>query len=119
MLQASAEDWNRGDLDRFLAPYLDSPETTFMTGTGPVHGLSTIRDRYRAGYWKAGSQPPQLLRFENLAVRQLDRDFALATGRFILTDRATGAPAGSGNFTLVFQRTPAGWRIIHDHSSNG
>jgi len=119
MLQASAEDWNRGDLDAFLSTYLDSPETTFMTGPGVIHGLQTIRERYRANYFKAGGLPPQLLRFDQLVVRPLGPDYALATGRFILTERATGAAAGSGNFSLVLRRTAAGWRIIHDHSSSG
>ena len=118
-LQASAAAFNRGDLDGFLAPYLDSPETTFMTGPGVIRGLPTIRERYRAGYWKAGAQPPQLLRFEQLTVRSLDRDYALVTGRFLLTDRANGSPAASGNFTLVYRRTDRGWKIIHDHSSAG
>lgn len=118
-LQASADAFNRGDLDGFLAPYLDSSTTTFMTGPGVIRGLATIRERYRASYWKAGSQPPQVLRFEQLAVRPLDRDYALVTGRFVLNDRASGAGAASGNFTLVYRRTAQGWRIIHDHSSAG
>ncbi len=117
-LQASADAWNRGDLDGFLKPYLDSSETTFMTARGVVHGLDTIRARYRAGYWKSGG-PPQLLRFGDITVRNLGPDHALMTGRYRLRDRATGAPADSGNFTLIWRRTPGGWKIIHDHSSAG
>ncbi len=117
-LEASAEAWNRGDLDGFLKPYLDSSETTFMTARGVIHGLDTIRARYRAGYFKSGG-PPQLLRFGDISVRDLGPDHALMTGRYRLTDRATGAPADSGNFTLVWRRTPGGWKIIHDHSSAG
>ncbi len=119
MLQASAQDWNRGDLDGFLRTYQDSSGTTFMTAPGVIHGLQTIRERYRKTYFTAGALPPQLLRFEQLAVRPLGPDYARATGRFILTDRATGAAAGSGNFSLVLRRTVAGWTIIHDHSSAG
>ncbi|HEX9109155.1 MAG TPA: nuclear transport factor 2 family protein [Longimicrobiales bacterium] len=119
MLQASAEDWNRGNLDGFLSTYLDSPETTFMTGPGLIHGLDPIRQRYREHYFTAGALPPQLLRFDSLVVRPLGGDYALATGRYILTDRKTGAPAGNGNFSLVLRRTTAGWKIIHDHSSAG
>ncbi len=119
VLQASADAWNRGDLDGFLEPYLDSSETTFMTGPGVIHGLETIRERYRAHYFPAGGRPPTLLRFDALDVRPLGADHALMTGRFHQTTRATGAPADSGNFTLVWRRTPRGWRIIHDHSSAG
>lgn len=119
VLQASADAWNRGDLDGFLEPYLDSSETTFMTGPGVIHGLGTIRERYRAHYFTAAGRPPTLLRFSDLDVRPLGAGHALMTGRFHLTTRATGAPADSGNFTLVWRRTPHGWKIIHDHSSAG
>ncbi len=119
VLQASAEAWNRGDLDGFLQPYLDSSETTFMTAPGVIHGLGTIRERYRAHYFTAGAVPPTLLRFDDVTVRPLGAEYALMTGRFHLTNRTTGAPADSGNFTLVWHRTPAGWKIIHDHSSGG
>ncbi len=119
MIQASAEAWNRGDLDGFLSTYQDSTGTTFMTGPGVIHGLATIRERYRKSYFTAGAVPPTVLRFEQLAVRPLGPDYALCTGRFLLTDRVTGADAGHGNFSLVLRRTPAGWKIIHDHSSAG
>ncbi len=117
MLQASARDWNRGDLDGFLASYQDSVATTFVTSTGLIHGVGAIRDRYRAGYWKQGGLPPQLLRFDELVVRPLGPDHALVTGRYILTERTGGAAAGQGRFSLVLRRTPAGWKIVHDHSS--
>jgi ketosteroid isomerase-like protein len=33
--------------------------------------------------------------------------------------RLTGTPqAGSGVFSIVFERQPGGWRIIHDHTSS-
>lgn len=117
MLEESADEWNRGNLDGFLATYLDSPQTTFVTGTGLVHGKGAIRDRYLAGYWKSGGLPPQLLRFEDLQVRPLGATHALATGRYVLTQREGGAPAGKGIFSLVLVRTGGGWKIIHDHSS--
>lgn len=116
MLQASAEDWNRGDLDGFLSTYQDSDSTTFVTQNGLIHGVGAIRERYRASYFKGGG-PPQLLRFDELVVRPLDAGHAIVTGRYILTDRASGAAAGNGRFTLVLARTRAGWKIVHDHSS--
>ncbi len=39
----------------------------------------------------------------------------MMTGGFALT--GGGRPDATGRFTLVWQRTAAGWRIIHDHSS--
>ncbi len=36
-------------------------------------------------------------------------------GRWRLTDTPQ---AGSGVFSIVFQRLPEGWRVIHDHTSS-
>jgi beta-aspartyl-peptidase (threonine type) len=115
MMEASTEAWNRGDLQGFLLPYLDSSATTFVTSTGLLHGKAAIEARYRSSYWKDGA-PADRLRFVDLEVRMLGPEHALATGRYRLFDPA-GALRGEGPFSLVLVLTPDGWRIVHDHSS--
>jgi ketosteroid isomerase-like protein len=115
VLHQSAVDWNTGDLEGFLAPYLDSPEITFVGGDGVTRGKAAVEARYREVYWQGG-RPEQTLRFGDLEVRPLGRDHALALGRYRLFD-ASGAQAAEGPFTLVFARTAEGWKIVHDHSS--
>jgi ketosteroid isomerase-like protein len=110
-LMASAEDWNRGDLDRFIAPY--AAESTFMTAAGPV-GRTAMIQRYREKYF-AGGRPQQTLRFDDVEVRTLGSDHALMTGRYLLA--GGGAPDRSGRFTLIWVRQTDGWRILHDHTS--
>jgi ketosteroid isomerase-like protein len=110
-LQATTSMWNRGDLEGFIAPY--DAATTFMTPAGPI-GKEAMRARYAARYF-TGGQPDQQLRFEQLTVRALGDTHALMTGRFALT--GGGKADQSGWFTLVWARTPSGWRIVHDHSS--
>ncbi len=115
MLRASAKDWNRGDLDGFLDDYLDSPETAFV-GSDVSFGVDEIRARYLRSYWSTG-RPEGLLAFEDIHVRPIGSDHALARGRYVLTDRSTDRLTSTGMFSLVLVRTPDGWRIIHDHSS--
>jgi ketosteroid isomerase-like protein len=110
-LVATTDRWNAGDLDGFIAPY--GRETTFMTPAGLID-RDAMRARYLARYF-TGTRPDQQLRFEQLQVRPLGGDHALLTGRFALT--GGGKPDQSGWFTLVWAKTPEGWRIIHDHSS--
>jgi ketosteroid isomerase-like protein len=111
VLTASADDWNRGDLERFIAPY--AAESTFMTAAGPIERAAMVR-RYREKYF-AGGQPRQSLWFDELAVRALGADHALMTGRFVLS--GGGLPDQSGRFTLIWVRQADGWRILHDHTS--
>lgn len=111
-LTESTEAWNRADLRGHLAAYDGS--TTFMTGTGPRTGVSSIEEIFLKSFWQEG-RPKQRLRFEQMETRALGGDAALSTGHFILS--GGGAPDQTGWFSVVWLRTPAGWRIVHDHSS--
>ncbi|HEX7120695.1 MAG TPA: SgcJ/EcaC family oxidoreductase [Longimicrobiales bacterium] len=116
MLQASADAWNRADLDGFLDDYMPGDGTTFTGASGTTRGTDEIRRRYVAGYWSTG-RPAHRLSFEDIEVRSLGSDHALALGRYVLAEPDGGAVASTGFFTLVLSRTDQGWKIIHDHSS--
>ncbi|MDH4259819.1 MAG: nuclear transport factor 2 family protein [Gammaproteobacteria bacterium] len=109
---ASADAWNRGDIKGHLAIYDES--VTFMTSNGPRPGVAPIEAAFLEKYFVAG-MPKQNLGFSDISVRRLDGGAALETGRFLLT--GGGLADQSGWFTLVWLRTPAGWRAVHDHSS--
>lgn len=107
----TAAAWNRADLDAHVAAYADS--AVFMA-PGPVVGRERTRASLARGFWRDG-RPVQQLRYEQLALRSLGDDHALMTGRFV---RLGGGRADRSDwFTLVWARTPDGWRIVHDHSS--
>jgi beta-aspartyl-peptidase (threonine type) len=111
-LQASAEAWNRGDLKGHLAIY--DPSVTVMTKNGPRPTIEAIEASFAGAYFVDG-KPRQKLRMESVTIRALSGQSALVTGRFVLS--GGGEPEQSGWFTLVWLRTPAGWRAIHDHTS--
>lgn len=111
-LQASTDAWNRGDLKGHLGIY--DPSVTVMTKTGPRPTIEAIEKAFGQTYFVNG-MPRQNLRLEHVAVRVLSQQAALVTGRFILAGGAE--PEQSGWFTLVWIRTAAGWRAIHDHTS--
>ncbi|MBA3891634.1 MAG: nuclear transport factor 2 family protein [Gemmatimonadaceae bacterium] len=109
---ASTEAWNRGDLKGHLAIYVDS--VTFMTRQGPRPGVAAIEEAFTRTYFRDG-MPKQRLRFEQVTLRPLGRDAALETAQFVLS--GGGEPDQTGWFTLVWLRTPDGWRAVHDHSA--
>ena len=49
-----------------------------------------------------------------MAVKPLGPGFAAARGNWAVT---TKAGTTGGLFTLICHETPAGWRIVHDHTS--
>jgi len=108
--------WNRGDLVAFASYYEDSPETTFIGRDVTRGGTKVILDRYRRGY--PTPEAMGTLTFSELEVRTLADGLALTTGKFALKRTAAGGGDASGRFTLIFRRTPSGWKIIHDHTSS-
>ena len=113
-MTASAAGWNAGDLDRFVAIY--AKDATFVTSKGVLRGKAEIAERYRPSF-KAGGNARGALSFQMLAFRKLSDVHQLLVARWTLTPAAADAKPETGLTTLVFERQPAGWKIISDHSS--
>src|ERR1700748_3834819 len=73
----SALEWNKGHLDTFISLY--DASATMMYPTGPV-GMNGITDLYKKSYFKPEGMPKQNLRYFDLKVRMLGKDYALVTG---------------------------------------
>jgi uncharacterized protein (TIGR02246 family) len=113
LLEQSARAWNAGDLEGFLITYAQDSATTFLTVRGLTHGYAAIRDRYAARF-EPGAERDSL-RFTDIELRLLGPDHVLNTARYVLM-RGDSVTA-EGPFTVVWERRPEGWRMIHDHSS--
>jgi ketosteroid isomerase-like protein len=114
VLAAQVEAWNRGDVDGFMDGYAREDATTFVSGDTLTRGWQTVLERYRRSY--DSREKMGTLEFSELELKPLSPFYITATGRWQLT-RADDAPRG--RFTLIFRRTAAGWRIVHDHTSAG
>ena len=114
VLDAQVAAWNRGDIASFMRGYKDSPATTFM-GKTVQHGYATILTRYRTIY--SGKEKMGELAFSDLEITPLDSRFATVTGRFHLMRNAAAGGDAQGLFSLVFEKTSSGWKIILDHTS--
>ena len=112
VLTAQQSAWNRGDVDAFLQGYWRSPELTFSGTGGIARGWDGVLARYKEHYPDRSAMGK--LEFSGLEFRSLSPDAALVLGHWHL-ERQKGDVGGV--FTLVFERFPEGWRIIHDHTS--
>jgi len=108
--------WNHQDLEGFMAGYWKSPELTFFSGATETKGWQPTLERYRKRYQSNGAAMGTL-DFSELVIEQLGPNTALVRGRWRLTMPDGKQPHGLT--TLLFRRFPAGWRIVHDHSSGG
>src|SRR5688572_5391156 len=112
VLDAQRDAWNRGEIEGYMDGYDRSTETVFISGDSLTRGWQTVLDRYKKNY--DSREKMGTLSFSELEIKVLSKDAALVIGRWQL-QRAPDQP--HGRFTLLFRRTKAGWRIVHDHTS--
>jgi len=114
LVEQSARDWTRGDIEAFCAVYAD--DALFISPTGITRGRQAVLDRYRQRY----PSPAAIgaLSFEVLEARvapgQGPARVVSVTARWRLT--YPEKPEASGLTLIVWHRTPAGWRLVQDAS---
>ncbi len=116
VLRAQQSAGNRPDFDAFLEGYWHSPELTFSGSSGVARGWDGVLARYKKNYPDSAAMGQ--LDFSELEFRFLGPDAALVLGRWHLKRWEDYVTAETGGvFSLVWQRFPEGWKIIHDHTS--
>ena len=114
VLDDQAAAWNKGDLPGFMKGYLESEQLSFFSGNAKTSGWKATLERYQKKYQGEGKEMGKLT-FNELSIELLGDDHALVRGRFRLQLKSDNP---TGIFTLIVRKTPAGWRIIHDHTSS-
>lgn len=120
VLEAQVAAWNRSDIPAFMESYENSPETTFI-GKTMAKGYAPILERYKKNY--STHEQMGTLTFHDIEVRLLPvttgpTEYAIVTGHFHLDRSAHGEAAkDDGIFSLLWHKTPTGWKIILDHTS--
>ena len=114
LLTTQQDDWNKGDVDAFMKAYWKSPDLTFSGARGTERGYDGVYARYKKSYPDRATMGH--LDFSELEFHFTGNDGALVLGHWHLTRDKDKGDIG-GVFSLVWQRFPEGWRIIHDHTS--
>ena len=113
VLEAQQAAWNRGDLAGYMAGYLHNDALIFTSGGKIRRGWQDAYDHYKARYGSDRAAMGQLA-FELVEIDPIGADGAVALGRWKLTGTEH---AGGGVFSVILERRPEGWRIVHDHTS--
>ena len=106
--------WNRGDLDSFAQGYKDSPETLFVTRQ-VSRGFAGMLAEYHQNYPTRAAMGN--LGFSELEVHRLDENFAVCIGKYHLERSKKDGGNAEGVFSLVFEKTEQGWKIVVDHTT--
>jgi len=106
--------WNRGDIDSFAQGYKDSPETLFISRT-ISRGFAEMLAGYHQNYPTKGAMGT--LAFSELEVHRLDDNFAVCIGKYHLDRGKKDGGNAEGIFSLVFEKTEKGWKVVVDHTT--
>jgi uncharacterized protein (TIGR02246 family) len=115
VLDKQVVDWNRGDMEAFASGYKKSPDILFM-GSRISKGYDQMLENYKKSF--SNKEKMGVLSFSELEVQPLDEKFATVTGRFHLERSAAGGGNAGGFYLLVMEKTPAGWKIVRDDTTN-
>ena len=114
ILTEQGKAWNRGDIVGFMKAYEPTDALLFTSGGQFRRGYDETLAKYQAKYGEPGAMGK--LDFTVIDFRQLGAKSAVMLGSWKLTETPK---AGGGLFTLVWLKTPDGWKIVHDHTSLG
>ena len=111
-MQTQEEAWNRGDLDAFMLPYLQSDTLAFIGSKGLTFGWQHVLNNYKTAY--PTTEQMGVLRFENKLLRPLGNHHFWVAGAWHLYRQSDTL---TGHYTLVWAYVNGSWVIISDHSS--
>jgi ketosteroid isomerase-like protein len=106
--------WNRGDIEGFAQGYKDSPDTLFISRT-ISRGFSGMLAEYHQNYPTRAAMGS--LAFSELEVHRLDDSFAVCLGKYHLERAKKDGGNADGVFSLIFEKTDKGWKIVVDHTT--
>jgi ketosteroid isomerase-like protein len=106
--------WNRGDIDGYAEGYKDSPDT-LLVSDNIQRGFATLVDHYKRAYPNRDIMGQ--LTFSGLEVHPVDDKIAICIGRYHLQRSKKSGGDADGLFTLVFEKTDKGWKIVLDHTT--
>lgn len=114
LLQDQVDAWNQGSIRRFMEGYAQTDTLRFASGGNVWRGWEQTLQRYEETYSDEGLMGT--LEFSDLEIWPVSEDFVVVFGRWQLRRSESYTNIG-GLFTLLVERGPDGWRIVHDHTS--
>ena len=113
VMQRQQENWNSGNIEKFMEDYWKSEELKFIGKNGVVKGWQATKDRYLKSYPDRATMGQ--LKFDIKEVDFHSKKSAWVLGQWHLTRPEKGDVGGY--FTLIFKKINGKWLIVSDHTS--
>ena len=106
--------WNHGNIDSFAQGYKNSPDIIFLTRQ-ISRGYAGMVEEYKRDYPNKAAMGT--LTYSELEVHVLDEKYAVVIGKYHLDRGKKEGGNADGLFSLLFEKTDQGWKIIMDHTT--
>ena len=107
---------NRGDITAYIDMYAQRRDLITVSDGQLTRGWDALRDEANQ---MMGTEGAYRISAGSVDVITLAGDMAIAVFPFVATVSTQQGPVQlRGAMSLVVQKTPQGWRIIHDHTSS-
>lgn len=114
LLMRQQDAWNAGEIEAFMADYVKSDTLRFTSGASVRYGWNSALERYYTTYPDRAAMGT--LTFDDLKIDVLSPEWALVFGSWHLVRGGEWEDIG-GVYTLLMTRTPDGWKVLYDHTS--
>ena len=112
LLEEQRQDWNTGNIEKFMATYWQNDSLMFIGKSGITYGWQNTLNNYKKSYPDTAAMGK--LKFDILEAKKLSGIHFFVVGKWHLT-RSIGDVGG--HFTLLFKKVKNKWVIVADHSS--
>ena len=93
----------------------DASDSTTFVGATITRGYRQVLENYHRRY--PSKEKMGHLTFSEIEVTPLGAEFASVLGKWHLDRSPEAGGEAGGFFTVLFRKTPGGWKIILDHTS--
>lgn len=105
-------DWNEGNLKKYMAYYWNSDSLQFIGKSGVTYGWYATLEKYQKSYPDKATMG--VLSFGDINITRLSRKHILVTGSWKLQRENDEL---KGYYSLIWEKIKGEWVIIVDHSS--
>ena len=115
VLNGQERAWNHGDLDAYLAGYKNGTDLLFISDGKVTRGFEELITDYRRNY--PNKEAMGVLTFSELEPHVMSEDFGVVVGKYHVDRSKKAGGAANGMFSLVFEKTADGWKIVVAHTT--
>ena len=115
VLNAQERAWNHADIDGYLTGYENSPELLFVADSRITRGFDQLTSDYKRNYPTKESMG--VLTFSELEPHVMGEKFGVVLGKYHVDRAKKLGGTADGMFSLVFEKTDEGWKIVVAHTT--